>query len=85
MLMNPLPTAWKVDPAMMAMAAKQNTRLMIRRQGTPMEIIFSDALNIIISCLGKIIKIAVPTAMMAKASFIPTTTVSFIRSPRLAP
>ncbi len=66
-LTKPLPMAWKKVEKTMPKAAKTKQILMIRRAGTPISSIWGVALKNMSSTWGKIIKINMPTAMMATA------------------
>ena len=70
-LLKPLPTAWnKVENSMPSAAGKKH-RLMVRRAGTPLSSIFSEALKICRKTSGIAQNSTTPIAMISSAIIIP--------------
>ena len=77
--------AWHTEPAMMQKPASKKEMLMIRRAGTPMAVISSDASTSASSAAGQVWKRAKPATMMATAVKMVSRTVFHTRSGRAAP
>ena len=77
--------AWNTEPAMMQKPASRKETLMIRRAGTPMASMVSDASNSSSSVEGNSWKMVKPTTMMTMAVMLERRMVFHTRWGRAAP
>ena len=80
-----LPMAWNTEPAMMQKPASRKEKLMIRRAGSPMASMVSDASNRPSSVEGNSWKMVKPTTMMTMAVMVESRTVFHTRWGLAAP